>query len=111
MSITNSLTISHEVAHTLGLHHAWSSSDLYKDRKLAIEAKQKEIKQWLNKYKEYPDDTKIGSTTETLSQRRKEYNNWLDNLEKEKNDKTELSTPLYAFNKASTENIMDYIWI
>ncbi len=107
-SITNSLTISHEIAHTLGLYHAWSSSDLYKERELAIRTKQNEIKEWLNKYKEYPDDTKIGNTTETLSQRREEYNNWLEKLEKEKNDKTDLSNPLIAFQKASTENIMDY---
>lgn len=108
MSITNSLAISHEVAHTLGLYHAWSSSELHKDRVLVIEDKQKEVKEWLNKYKEYPDNTKIGNTSETLSQRRQEYNDWLENLEKEKNDKIELSTPLYAFNRASTENIMDY---
>lgn len=108
MSITHSLTIAHEIAHALGLPHSWDSNDLYKDRVSAIEDKQKQINEWLNNYKDYPDNTKIGNTTRTLSHKIKDYKDWLEKLEKEKNDKIELSAPLHAFNKISTENIMDY---
>ncbi|WP_435253790.1 hypothetical protein [Tenacibaculum sp. A30] len=102
-------TYQHELGHALGLHHVWESSNIYKDKILAIEAEQRKIEDWFNKYKEYPNKTKIGKTNETLGQRREEYKNWLNELKLEKKDRMDLSNPLFTFNKSSTENIMDYM--
>lgn len=100
-------TYGHELGHTLGLHHPWADSDIYEVRLSKIEERIEYLKKYLDDTKQYSDSTKIKDSDKTIGDVRKRINNELLELEIEKNDRIEL-TPTHSFEKATTENIMDY---
>jgi hypothetical protein len=108
-SASNSIiTFAHELGHTLGLHHPWEKSDIYKTNLLTIEENKLNYKTYLEANKNFPEKTKISNSDKTIGDERKRINKELLVLDKQIKDRKELSTPLFNFKKASTENIMDY---
>ncbi len=102
-----SLSYGHELGHTLGLHHPWVKSSIYETRLSKIENRENYLKKHLDVIKQYSDKTRIKNSNKNIGQVRAQINKELADLEKEKNDKKDLS-PQYTFEKANTENIMDY---
>ncbi|MFB9057624.1 hypothetical protein ACFFU9_12820 [Mariniflexile ostreae] len=97
----------HELGHTLGLHHPWETSAIYETRLSKIQERIEYLKKHLDSTKQYSDDTKIKDSNKTIGDVRDRINNELLDLDKESNDRKELIPP-HTFNKATTENIMDY---
>ncbi|WP_375560735.1 hypothetical protein ACE193_24075 [Bernardetia sp. OM2101] len=97
----------HELGHALGLHHPWNNTKMYKERLKRIEAREMQLRTYLDKNKLYKDNIKVGNFGKTLGELRNELNKELVQLRQEKIDKIRLNSEIY-FKRSTTENIMDY---
>ncbi len=97
----------HELGHTLGLDHTWTTQQENITRLDAIEKVLLKNKTHLDKYKAYPDTTPVKGSIETLKDVRERQKNHIKGLESEKISRLAF-IPKHPFNKATTENIMDY---
>ncbi|WP_229809253.1 hypothetical protein, partial [Aquimarina muelleri] len=97
----------HELGHTLGLDHSWVTIEDNNKRLLQIEKELNIKREYLYKTKEYPETTPIKNSNEILKDLRLRVNKEIKLYESEKMSRTQF-IPKHPFNKASTENVMDY---
>jgi len=97
----------HELGHTLGLDHTWATKEENTKRLEKIEKTLIKQKAYLEKYKTYPESTPVKGSTKTLKDVRESKNNYIKELESEKASRLAF-IPKHPFNKATTENVMDY---
>ncbi|WP_299184633.1 reprolysin-like metallopeptidase [uncultured Aquimarina sp.] len=100
-------SFAHELGHTLGLDHTWATKEENTKRLETIEKTLLKQKTYLEKYKTYPDSTPVKGSTKTLKDVRERKNNYIKELESEKASRLTF-IPKHPFNKATTENVMDY---
>lgn len=100
-------SFAHELGHTLGLDHTWATEEENTKRLETIEKNLLKQKAYLEKYKTYPDNTPVKGSTKTLKDVRESKNNHIKELESEKASRLTF-IPKHPFNKATTENVMDY---
>ncbi len=103
----NVSSFAHELGHTLGLDHTWTTQTENITRLDAIEKALLKNKTHLDKYKAYPDTTPVKGSIETLKDVRERQKNHIKGLESEKTSRLKF-IPKHPFNKATTENMMDY---
>ncbi len=106
-SIWNSLAITHEVAHSLGLYHP-STPISVNDKNINLkEQRIKKINDYLESNKEVPDNVNLKSKNISFGEYKRDLIKEKEEIAKKRMEKLE-HKPKYVFDLAKTENIMDY---
>ncbi len=106
-SVTNVLTITHEIAHSLGLFHPSTPIEINGKYIISKNRWISQINDYLKQNEKTPNNAKLKGKEVSFGDYKKEL---LKEKEEKINEINEISEhkPKYIFNLATTENIMDY---